>query len=271
MNQFLFNTSMIVNILAMIWAVLDFMGYIRLWNMRYVSELDDYISKYSSLKPARTLTAQPPSASSDKSSATTEKYVQAVATDADIHKVTLAFTYSPGIELFIKSILDQTVKVDNILCVTKHSMIPSVSKHGSDAYIRDVATVTPAPDFSTKNDLAGATIQALIKERDCDALVIGLCAKNVYGRDYIQALYKLHLEHPNTLLYSRDFIIVKPTFMGCVLEADCERTSDSRKSAPEVYSCNNMYSLDRLVSKAPKTMYIDPTSDMIDTDPNFSL
>ena len=137
------------------------------------------------------------------------------------NKTVISFSTTPEkinkIKPMINSILDQTVKVDAIYIVLlndKHYNIPK--------YINQVATTVLAG-----KDYGGGTkiIPILLKEKECDTIIIALNDNVVYGQDFIFTMIEESNKNPGTVLLDKkgDVMLVKPEYFGCdVINRDKE-------------------------------------------------
>ena len=112
----------------------------------------------------------------------------------------------------LKSLVDQSVKVNEIIGVT----MPKVYID-EKSIVRDIAKIVPT--YVDAGNISPVIVN-LIREKNCDTVLIVLRSDRKYSRDFIQNLYKLHLANPNTMLYSDDFILTSPNMFGCVLNED---------------------------------------------------
>ena len=140
---------------------------------------------------------------------------------ASTNRVVISFSTTPEkinkIKPMINSILDQTVKVDAIYMV-----LLADKNYNTPKYITNVATVVLAG-----KDYGGGTkiIPILLKEKECDTIIIALNDNVVYGQDFIFTMIEESNKNPGTVLFDKkgDVMLVKPEYFGCdVINRDKE-------------------------------------------------
>lgn len=120
----------------------------------------------------------------------------------------------------LNSLLDQTVKVDQIGVV-----VPLGDETKVPDYIKKIANVFPAgKDYGEGT----ALIPILLKEKECDTIIIALSNDVVYGKDFIEVMVDSVEEHPDTVLTDtkRKAILVKPEYYGCEILDSAQDTYD---------------------------------------------
>ena len=129
------------------------------------------------------------------------------------NRTVISFSTTPEkinkIKPMINSILDQTVKVDAIYMV-----LLADKNYNTPRYITNVATVVLAG-----KDYGGGTkiIPILLKEKECDTIIIALNDNVVYGQDFIFTMIEESNKNPGTVLLDKkgDVMLVKPEYFGC--------------------------------------------------------
>ena len=128
-------------------------------------------------------------------------------------RVVVSFAVQPKdfgrLKPVLNSLLDQTVKVDQIGIV-----VPLGDETKVPDYIKKIANVFPAgKDYGEGT----ALIPILLKEKECDTIIIALENDVVYGKDFIEVMVDKAEEHPGTVLTDtkRRAILVKPEYFGC--------------------------------------------------------
>jgi hypothetical protein len=120
------------------------------------------------------------------------------------------------------SLLDQTVKVDQICIVVPMSNIDDIP-----GYIRKVANVFPAgKDYGQGT----ALIPILLKEKECDTIIIALENNVVYGKDFIETMVDASKAHPGTVLTDtkKKALLIKPEYYGCeILDSNQDKYDHS--------------------------------------------
>jgi len=137
---------------------------------------------------------------------------------ADKDKVVVSFTTTPDkidkLRPMLNSILDQTVKVDQIalnipyMCNGKPYVIP-------DDY-KDIANI-----YRTVKDYGAETsyIPTLLREGESGTKIIYLNDDKIYGKNLIASLVETSNKNPNKAIYTKDgmnplggVLLVKPEF-----------------------------------------------------------
>jgi len=146
--------------------------------------------------------------------------------DSGKDRVVISFTTTPEritkIKPFINSILDQTVRVSQIIFVCPDN----ISTDNIPKYITDASIVTP----SGKNYGKGTKlIPVLFREKDLNTIIIALDDNRVYGKDFVECAISEINSNKNTLLISSDdsTIITKPkNFDSSVIDRNIDDFDD---------------------------------------------
>ena len=182
--------TILSNILSIIFILSSYYGIDRYLSL-HMKSCENFINKYSYLPKAST------------------------------NRVVISFSTTPEkinkIKPMINSILDQTVKVDAIYMV-----LLADKNYNTPKYITNVATVVLAG-----KDYGGGTkiIPILLKEKECDTIIIALNDNVVYGQDFIFTMIEESNKNPGTVLLDKkgDVMLVKPEYFGCdVINRDKE-------------------------------------------------
>lgn len=168
----------ISTIISIIYILLSYYGIIR-YIALHINSTENYINTYESLPKA-----------------------------SDVKRVVLSFTVEVKnihkIKPMLNSLLDQTVKVDSITMV-----LPNYKEENNDIprYIKNVCTIFPAgKNYGEVTNI----IPLLLKEKECDTIIIALNENYVYGKDFIETIIAEHENNPNTILFSN-----KTTILCC--------------------------------------------------------
>jgi len=173
--------TIIIFLLSILLTLIYYFGLIR-YLMLYVNPLEKYINNYKNL---------------DKSSS---------------GKVIISLTTTPckidKMEMMIKSILDQTVRVDQIVL-----NIPELYKGEKynipEEYKNILNIFTSGRDYG----IAGTKlIPTLLREPDADTIIILLNDDIIYGEDFIETLIHDSESNKEKCIYSSNSILVKPKF-----------------------------------------------------------
>ena len=109
----------------------------------------------------------------------------------------------------LNSILDQTVRVDRIGVV-----VPLKNEKDVPEFIKNIANIFPAG----KNYGDGtALIPILLKEKECDTIIIALSSNVIYGKDFIEKMVDESEDNPDTVLTDskKTTLLVKPEYYDC--------------------------------------------------------
>lgn len=112
-----------------------------------------------------------------------------------------------SIQPMIKSLLDQTMKVDSIILVIPVDQINDLELPD---YLKGVVSVVPAgKDYGEGN----AIIPILLVEKECDTKILAVQDDTIYGRDCMETFLKESKDFPNTVLTdkSRTIFLFQPT------------------------------------------------------------
>lgn len=172
--------SLIISILGLIYLILSYYGLIRYIKLHIVST-EHYISKYMSLPKA-----------------TKDRVVISFETDKDgINKI----------KPFLNSILDQTVRVDDIgITISEPKDIPENLKKVLSVYSYD-------KDY----DDAGNLICAVLREPDAKTKIIFVEPNMIYGEDFIQNLIEKSEKEKDKIIYvnkKNKECLIKPEFFN---------------------------------------------------------
>lgn len=108
-----------------------------------------------------------------------------------------------NIDLFLKSVLDQTFAVSDIY------FIKNEDDEIDYSYYKDKGIKILNAD---KNIYNNSVIQACKKVTDCNTIVIGLEEGIIYGKDFIEILLKENIKKPSTLIETKNSVLFKPDF-----------------------------------------------------------
>ena len=183
--------TLVGTLLSLVMILLSYFGIIRYLTL-HVSGTENFIEGYSKLP------------------------------EATKERIVISFAAEPkdfdNLKPMLNSLLDQTVKVDQIGIVVPLAHITDVS---SD--IKKIANVFPAgKDYGQGT----ALIPILLKEKECDTIIIALDNNVVYGKDFIEIMVDKSKEYPDTVLTDtkRKSLLLKPEYYGCeILESSQDK------------------------------------------------
>tara|TARA_Y100000389_G_scaffold197324_1_gene231725 strand:- start:379 stop:927 length:549 start_codon:yes stop_codon:yes gene_type:complete len=117
----------------------------------------------------------------------------------------------------INSILDQTIKVDQIALImeNKENKLPE--------YLTKIVNVFPTGREYGKGN---CIVPLLLKEKECDTIIIGLDNDVVYGKDFLEILLDESDKNQDCVIMDNNkyAILLKPEHYGCeILERDREK------------------------------------------------
>lgn len=136
--------------------------------------------------------------------------------EASDQRVVVSFSTTPErihkLKPMINSILDQTVRVNQIGLVIPYSY--KGIKYEIPEYVKHVATIFPAgKDYGKGTKL----IPVLLREKECDTIILALNDNKVYGKDFIEIMIEEAKNNPDTVLTDKTgaAMLVKPKYFGC--------------------------------------------------------
>ena len=144
---------------------------------------------------------------------------------ADNGRIVVSFTTTPDkikkLKPMINSVLDQTVKVDQIALVIPYKY--EGKKYDVPQYIKDMANIFPSgKDYGKGTKL----IPILLREKECGTTIIALDDNIVYCQDFIYNMIEQSNKNPGSVLIDNKgvAILVKPEYFGCdVINRDKEK------------------------------------------------
>jgi len=177
--------TIVSTVLSLLFILFSYFGITRYLSL-HCQSCDGFVEEYSNL----------PKASKDR--------------------VVISFTTTPDrvekLKPMINSILDQTVKVDQIALVIPYKY--KGQKYNLPKYINNVANVFPSgKDYGKGTKL----IPILLREKEKDTIIVAVDDDRVYGKDFIESMITEAEKNPNTVLIDKSgaVILVKPEYYGC--------------------------------------------------------
>jgi hypothetical protein len=176
--------SLLLSVLSLLYLILNYFGLIR-YVILHRSKTEDYISRYPSLPKA------------------------------DKNRVVVCFTISDikefdTIKPFINSILDQTVKVDDIAVTLSYKDIDKIPQQ----YKKIISGYGYNQDY----DNAGNLIFSILREPESDTKIIMVDPHVVYGEDFIETILQSSEKNNDKIIYAdknkniKYGVLIKPTF-----------------------------------------------------------
>lgn len=169
-------------ILSFLLTLIYYLGFIR-YIILYINPLEKYIDNYKNL---------------DKAIKDKKVVISLTTTPEQINKM----------EIMLKSILNQTVKVDQIVL-----NIPELYKGKEykipEKYKNILNIFTSGRDYG----IAGTKlIPTLLREPDSDTIILLLDDNIVYGEDFIETIINDSVSNKEKCIYTNNSILVKPGF-----------------------------------------------------------
>ena len=172
-----------VLILSFLLTLIYYLGFIR-YLMLYINPLEKYINSYKHL---------------DKTKSDKKVIISLSTTPANINK---------HMDIMLKSILNQTVKVDQIVL-----NIPKLYKDKKyvipDNYKNILNIFTSGRDYGISGT---KLIPTLLRENDSDSIILLLDDNIVYGEDFIETIINESISNKDKCIYTNNSILVKPGF-----------------------------------------------------------
>ena len=141
----------------------------------------------------------------------------------------ISFTTVPDrinkIQPMINSILDQTKRVDQIVLVIPYKY--KDKKYDIPQFVKDVANVVPSgKDYGQGTKF----IPVLLREKECDTIIIALNDNVIYGADFIETITDEAKTHPDTVITDNKkyAILTRPACYGCdIINRDQDKFDDT--------------------------------------------
>lgn len=165
-NKPILVLSLILSILSLIYLVLDRQGYIRNYRLTHNSP-ESYLKNYMSLPKFGK-----------------NKVVISVATkNASTDKF----------KIFLNSILDQTIRVDEIILIIPYKNMNTVSEN--------IKKVVSVHGYSKDYDNAACLICSVLTEPENNTQILIVDPETVYKQDFIEKMLEKSKEHPEKIIY----------------------------------------------------------------------
>jgi cellulose synthase/poly-beta-1,6-N-acetylglucosamine synthase-like glycosyltransferase len=185
--------SVVTTILSIIWILLSYFGIIRYISI-HIKNTESYVKKYNNLSKADT----------------NNKVVINITPDNNNSK---------NLITTIKSLLDQTVKVDEI------GITLSDDKYIIPPELKDIVTIYTV---SKKYGKSETIIPCIIREGNKDTRIIILNDNTIYGIDFIEDIIIDSEKNPDKgIIYNNKVIMFKPDFYPDNICDNPSKDSDS--------------------------------------------
>lgn len=165
--------SIISAILSLFYILLNYFGLLRYMGL-YIFPIEGYIKNYKNLD------------------------------QIDKNRVVISLTASPNqlkkITPVIKSLLDQTVKIDLISII-----VPYGNQYVLPVSVSNAVTVFRC---GTNNGKLNCLLPAVLRENESTTKIITLGSNTIYGKDFIETLLEESKKYPDQIIYvnKKDYI-----------------------------------------------------------------
>lgn len=177
--------SLIVSSILLFYLILDYYGVLRYFIVKN-SDYKRYLKNYETLPKA------------------------------DAERVVIAFRYVPEQEKsipllpFINSILNQSVKVDDIILITPYKYMKSIPE-----YLKQIVALNC---HSVDYEDASTIICSVLREPESNTKIIIVDSNMIYGKTFVQDLVEKSNDKPNSMVFgdkNHDLkygVLIKPSF-----------------------------------------------------------
>ena len=190
--------TIISSILSLIMIFLSYFGITRYITLKFMNT-ESYISNYHKLTKTK------------------PKTIISISTKPD--RIT-------HIKSVLNSILDQTIRVDNIFLIIPQTDIDNNYKLPDN--LKNAATLFPTgKDYG--EGCCNSVIHMLLYEKECDSVIISLMDNIIYGKDFIETMMTKAEQNPGkTLIDSKHTsMLVKPEYYDCsIINRDKDKYND---------------------------------------------
>jgi hypothetical protein len=159
--------SLVLSIIGLIYLILAYYGIIRYINL-HLSPTETYIDNYIKL----------PKTSKDR--------------------IVICFTANPDelekLKPFINSILDQTVRIDDIALTIPYKNMGKVPTN--------LKKIISEYGYSKDYDNAGNLICSVLREPESNTKIIIVDPSMVYGKDFVETIIEESAKSPNKIIYA---------------------------------------------------------------------
>ena len=191
MNKYLIIISIIITIISFIYIILNYFGIIR-YIYIHLRDPENFIQNYIKKK-------------------STNKNFVVISIAVSPENISL-------LKPTINSLLDQTVKVNNISIAIKSEDKNQVPISN---YLRRIAQINiTKKDYGTSFPI----IPELLRAKNNNTIIIVLKPGVIYGKDFIEQILDKNEKETNKMIKSKDAVLIKPSFFkgDCV---DCKLPS----------------------------------------------
>jgi hypothetical protein len=189
--------TIISTIISLAIIFLSYFGIFRYYLMRYKSS-ESYISNYKMINKTDT------------------KTIIAISTTPKRIK---------KIRPMINSILDQTIRVDNIILIVPQDDIDTGYTIPSD--IKKIASLFPkGKDYGT--GFSNSIIPMILTQKECNTTIITLLDNIIYGKDFLETIIIEGEKHKERVIYDKNHtsILFKPEYYDSSIINDKSKYTD---------------------------------------------
>jgi len=200
--------SLLISVISLAYIILERQGVIREWKLKH-RQPESYLNNYTKLPKA------------DK-----DKVVVCFSTENNVPKQ------------FLNSLLDQTVKVDEIILNTPYKSMNKLSP--------DLKKILSVHGYSKDYDTAVNLIYSVLSEPEADTKIILVDPSIIYTIDFVETMVDKSQKNPENIVYGnknqdvKHGILIKPKFFDnkfCDYKKDkgCCTWINECSSVPAVY------------------------------------
>jgi len=214
--------SLIISIISLLYFVFEYYGGVRYIKL-HKNNSDDYLQTYTDIQKA-----------------SNNRVIVCFSTTLDRIRYT---------DPFINSILDQTVRVDEILLVIQYSDISNIPEK--------YKKVLSVHGYNKNYDDNANLICSVLTEPDANTKIILVEPNVVYPVDFIETMVSESDKNPDNIIYGSPCkklkygILIKPKFFDdniskyeCGSSQSCSECLDTYSGSPSsVVNCGNYYSV----------------------------
>lgn len=171
---------LILSVISLVYLILSYCGVFRYFGLHYFS-IEKYIKNYQDLPKA------------------------------DKQRVIVSFQYESdkNLKTFINSILDQTVKVDDIGVTIPQNMLKNIPEN--------MKKVLSTYSYDKDYDNAGNLVCSILREPESNTKIILVDPTIVYGEDFIEKMVEGSNKNPDKIIYAKQNnpkwgVLIKPKF-----------------------------------------------------------
>lgn len=208
--------SLIISVIALVYMFLAYYGFVRYYQL-HTKNTEYYIQKYKKLSKA------------------------------DNNRVVISFTVDEKdldkLGPFINSVLDQSVRVDDIALTVPYKLMDKIPKQ----FQKILSIYGISKDYQDANNL----VPAILREPEATTKIIIVEPNMIYGEDFVADMVDASNKFPDSVIYGRKNtttkgLLVKPEFFDDKLSQHsnqncCSWVSDCTNKKQVEIGCPNSY------------------------------